>query len=77
MKLTRPVYVGFGMLTPVTIMLVEQLPEHNTGALVKDVSEFVFDDAAIIACLLRQQVSTWIIPDCSTNHGRRDLPLTQ
>ena len=38
------------MLTPVAIMVVEQLPEHNTGALVKEVSEFVFDDAAIIAC---------------------------
>jgi sugar/nucleoside kinase (ribokinase family) len=54
----RPAYVGFGMLTPVAIMVVEQLPEHNTGALVKEVSEFVFDDAAIIACLLRQ----WDIP---------------
>ncbi|HEX9090457.1 MAG TPA: PfkB family carbohydrate kinase [Anaerolineales bacterium] len=53
-----PVYVGFGMLTPVAIMVVEQLPEHNTGALVKEVSEFIFDDAAIIACLLRQ----WEVP---------------
>jgi sugar/nucleoside kinase (ribokinase family) len=39
-------------------MVVGQLPEHNTGALVKEVSEFVFDDAAIIACLLRQ----WELP---------------
>ncbi len=54
----KPVYVGFGMLTPVAIMVVEQLPEHNTGALVKEVSEFIFDDAAIIACLLRQ----WDVP---------------
>lgn len=53
-----PLYVGFGMLTPVAIMVVEQLPEHNTGALVKEVSEFIFDDAAIVACLLRQ----WDIP---------------
>lgn len=53
-----PVYIGFGMLTPVAIMVVEQLPEHNTGALVKEVSEFVFDDAAIVACLLRQ----WDVP---------------
>jgi len=58
MKNIRPVYVGFGMLTPVAIMVVEKLPEHNTGALVKEVSEFVFDDAAIIACLLRQ----WELP---------------
>ena len=58
MNLPRPVYVGFGMLTPVAIMVVEQLPAHNTGALVKEVSEFVFDDAAIVACLLRQ----WDLP---------------
>ena len=54
----HPAYVGFGMLTPVTIMVVEQLPEHNTGAIVKEVNEFVFDDAAIVACLLRQ----WDVP---------------
>jgi sugar/nucleoside kinase (ribokinase family) len=58
MKTEHPVYVGFGMLTPVAIMVVEQLPEHNTGALVKEVNEFIFDDAAIIACLLRQ----WKLP---------------
>ena len=51
-------YVGFGMLTAVEILVVEQLPEHNTGALIRDVSEFVFDDAAIIACILRQ----WDVP---------------
>lgn len=49
-----PDYVGFGMLTPVTIMLVDRFPRHNTGAMVKEVKEFVFDDAAIIACILRQ-----------------------
>jgi sugar/nucleoside kinase (ribokinase family) len=46
--------VGFGMLTPVAILVVDQLPEHNTGALIKDVSEFIFDDAAIVACVMRQ-----------------------
>lgn len=55
---TPPAYVGFGMLTPVAILVVEQLPEHNTGALIKDSSEFIFDDAAIVACLLRQ----WDVP---------------
>jgi sugar/nucleoside kinase (ribokinase family) len=54
----HPLCVGFGMLTPVAIMVVEQLPEHNTGAIVKEVSEFIFDDAAIVACLLRQ----WDLP---------------
>src|SRR5687767_692547 len=49
-----PEYVGFGMLTPVEIMVLEKLPKHNTGAIVKEVNEFIFDDAAIVACLLRQ-----------------------
>lgn len=46
------------MLTPVEVLVVDQLPEYNTGALIKEVSEFIFDDAAIVACLLRQ----WDIP---------------
>jgi sugar/nucleoside kinase (ribokinase family) len=54
MTSSPPSYVGFGMLTPVVIAVVDQLPEHNTGAVIKEVSEFVFDDAAIVACLLRQ-----------------------
>jgi ribokinase len=70
MNSIRPVYVGFGMLTPVAIMVVEQLPEHNTGALVKEVSEFVFDDAAIIACLLRQ----WDVPTAMIGTAVGDDP---
>src|SRR5687767_7220698 len=54
MTKTSPDYVGFGMLTPVEIMVLEKLPRHNTGAIVKEVNEFIFDDAAIVACLLRQ-----------------------
>ena len=46
------------MLTPVTIMVLDKLPRHNTGALVREFSEFVFDDAAIVACLLPQ----WGVP---------------
>jgi len=49
-----PAYVGFGMLTPVYIMALDKLPKHNTGAIVHQVSEYVYDDAAIIACNLRQ-----------------------
>ncbi len=50
------------MLTPVYIMALDRLPKHNTGAIVRQVSEFVYDDAAIIACVLRQwQVSTGMI----------------
>jgi sugar/nucleoside kinase (ribokinase family) len=57
-SMNPPVYVGFGMLTPVAILVVDELPQHNTGALISEISEFVFDDAAIVACLLRQ----WDIP---------------
>jgi len=45
------------------------VPEHNTGALVKEVNEFVFDDAAIIACLLRSGTA-----DGHHRHGARDDP---
>ena len=58
------------MLTPVAIMVVEQLPEHNTGALVKEVTEFVFDDAAIVACLLRQ----WDLPTAMIGTAVGDDP---
>lgn len=44
--------VCFGMITPCIVLTVEQFPEHNTGALIKDWGEFIYDDAAIIACLL-------------------------
>ncbi len=47
-------YVGFGMLTSVAIMTVDRLPSRNTGAMVKDVKEFIFDDAAIVAGCLSQ-----------------------
>jgi len=78
MDLNPPVYVGFGMLTPVAIMVVEQLPEHNTGALVKTVSEFVFDDAAIIACLLRQWgISTAMIGTAVGDDPRGHLLANQ
>ena len=57
-KRTSPAYVGFGMLTPVYILALDKLPRHNTGAIVHEVSEYVFDDAAIIACNLSQ----WGVP---------------
>jgi sugar/nucleoside kinase (ribokinase family) len=57
-KLSPPVYVGFGMLTPVYIMSLDKLPRLNTGAVVHQVSEYVYDDAAIIACNLSQ----WGVP---------------
>jgi sugar/nucleoside kinase (ribokinase family) len=54
----NPSYVGFGMLTPVYIMALDKLPKHNTGAIVHEVSDYVYDDAAIIACNLSQ----WGVP---------------
>ena len=45
--------VCFGMVVPAVLLVVDQLPEHNTGGLVKQASEFISDDAAIIACLMR------------------------
>jgi sugar/nucleoside kinase (ribokinase family) len=57
-KQTPPSYVGFGMLTPVYIMSLDRLPKLNTGAIVHQVSEYVYDDAAIIACNLSQ----WGVP---------------
>lgn len=53
-KLPFPEYVGFGMLTPVYIMSLDKLPKLNTGAVVHEVSDYVYDDAAIIACNLSQ-----------------------
>lgn len=44
--------VCFGMLIPSIVMLVDEFPAHNTGALVTQVQEIVEDDAAIIACVL-------------------------
>jgi sugar/nucleoside kinase (ribokinase family) len=61
-KTLPPAYIGFGMLTPVYIMALDKLPRHNTGAIVHQVSEYVYDDAAIIACNLRQWgISTGMI----------------
>jgi len=57
-KIPPPAYVGFGILTPVYIMALDKLPRRNTGALVHEVSEYVYDDAAIIACNLSQ----WGVP---------------
>ena len=69
-KISPPEYVGFGMLTPVSIMVLENLPKRNTGAVVKEVNEFVFDDAAIVACLLRQ----WSVPSAMIGTAVGDDP---
>ena len=45
--------VCFGMVVPAVLLVVDQLPEYNTGGLVKQAAEFISDDAAILACLMR------------------------
>ncbi len=46
--------VCFGMITPALVLAVDGFPQHNTGTIIREAGEFVFDDAAIVACLLRQ-----------------------
>jgi ribokinase len=71
MNQKQPDYVGFGMLTAVTVLTVDRFPRHNTGAMVKEVKDFVFDDAAIIACCLRQWgVETGMIGTALGNDAR-------
>ena len=44
--------VCFGMVTPARVLVVDELPEWNTGAVWTEGAEFVSDDAAIVAGLL-------------------------
>ena len=46
-------------------MSLDQLPKLNTGAVVHEVSDYVYDDAAIIACNLSQ----WNIPSAMIGYG--------
>lgn len=48
-----PDVVCLGMVTPAVVMVVDEFPEQNTGANVKATCEFISDDAAIVATLLR------------------------
>lgn len=54
--------VGFGMLTPCVVLAVDRLPKQNDGELIQAWGEFIYDDAAIVATLLRDwSVSTGLI----------------
>ncbi len=44
--------VCFGMITPARVIVVDELPDWNSGAVWTDGAEFVSDDAAIVAGLL-------------------------
>jgi len=48
-----PEVVCFGMVIPAMVFIVDEMPEHNTGGVIKEVGEFISDDAGIVACLLR------------------------
>ena len=47
-----PKVVCFGMITPARVLVVDQLPEWNSGAVWTEGAEFISDDAAIVAGLL-------------------------
>src|SRR3990170_3881862 len=49
-----PQVVCFGMIIPAVVLVVDEFPPHNTGALVRQAQEFISDDAAIVATILRQ-----------------------
>lgn len=54
--------VCFGMVTPAMVLVVDELPSWNTGAIWKQGQRFISDDAAIIAVLLRKwDVQTGLI----------------
>ena len=44
--------VCFGMITPARVLVVDEMPDWNTGAVWTDGAEFVSDDAAIVAGVL-------------------------
>ena len=44
--------VCFGLVTPARVLVVDELPNWNTGAVWTDGAEFVSEDAAIVAGLL-------------------------
>ncbi len=48
-----PEVVCFGMIIPAIVLVVDRVPEHNTGMHILDAAEFISDDAAIVAGVLR------------------------
>jgi len=46
--------VCFGMITPAVVLVVDDFPPHNTGMLIREIGEFISDDAALVACMLWQ-----------------------
>ncbi|MBI3538636.1 MAG: carbohydrate kinase family protein, partial [Chloroflexi bacterium] len=46
------------MIVPALTFVVRDFPARNTGAIIQSIAEFISDDAAIVACLLRG----WRVP---------------
>ena len=60
--MNRPDVVCFGMITPARVLIVDRMPDWNTGAVSVASTEFVSDDATIVAGLLTSwNVSTELI----------------
>ena len=57
--------VCFGFLTYCLLMMVDELPPKNGGALVRDSVETVGDDAAIVASVL----TNWRVPTRCQGRG--------
>ena len=57
-SMSSPEVVCFGMITPARVLLVDRMPDWNTGAVLAGSSEFVSDDAAIVSGLL----TSWNTP---------------
>ena len=51
--LDSPEVVSFGMVVPATLVVVDRFPQVNTGVTWREVTEFISDDAAIVATALR------------------------
>ena len=51
---SQPNVVCFGMITPATVLVVDEFPEHNAGAVWRERADFISDDAAIVSVLLKQ-----------------------
>lgn len=49
-----PDVVCFGMITPARVLVVDRLPDWNTGAVLTGSAEFISDDATIVAGLLSE-----------------------
>ncbi len=70
--------VCFGMITPARVMVVDELPDWNSGAVWTDGAEFVSDDAAIVAGLLAGWgIETELVGSAlgDDNAGRRTLSM--